>query len=556
MTRVPKRGTALVTAMAVLMVVFFTGSAILSLSLQSLRRGRFDALRARALALAEAGAERAIMYVRTTAPDGSTDGTWRTNGCTETVTGQGTYRMVVQDGSGANAGKLVITSTGTADQGSIQTRRSVRTVIKITREDVSIWNNAIFGGVGQAGRSVNGNTVIRGSVHLLGDGEPFDDVDLDQRWDSGESFTDKDGDSKYDIGEPWTDSDGDGHYDARESFDDVNGNATRDPALTVTDLASEISGSASMGNNYQGMVSNLRSQIPNPPTTAFGGETVETLNAKLRSKHGRVNVSGSASIGFANATAGSPMVKETMDGTYVSDGYGGTKGASSVYSDNGTTRKYDLGDGMVTFPTLTAPVTKGGVTYASYMDYLQTVGMVVSGPLNITKGTAYGPISDGKGNSISVSAGGVVNISGIVYVDGDINFNRNGGDRELRYTGRGTVVATGSIYVHTDLYPTGGNFPAPHVMGMIARRRIELATGSGDSQLTMAGAYYAQEQVVSAKQNSIAGTFVSSYFSMTNVPNLYQVPDLTNNMPPGMPGDQRIWVKSVRIDSWREVAAS
>ena len=133
-----RRGTALVTATGVLMVVFFTGSAILSLSLQSLRRGRFDVLRSRALSLAEFGAEKAILYLRTTAPDGSTDGTWRTNGRTETVTGEGTYRMVVQDGSGSNAGKVVVTTTGTADQGSISTRRSVRTVIKVTREDVSI----------------------------------------------------------------------------------------------------------------------------------------------------------------------------------------------------------------------------------------------------------------------------------------------------------------------------------------------------------------------------------------------------------------------------------
>jgi hypothetical protein len=241
----------------------------------------------------------------------------------------------------------------------------------------------------------------------------------------------------------------------------------------------------------------------------------------------------------------------------VSDGFGGTRGASSVYSDNGSTNRYDLGDGMVTFPTLTEPVVKDGVSYASYMDYLQATSLNIAGPLNLTAGTAYGPVSDANGNSLSVDTAGNITITGKVYVTGDINFNRGGGSGQdtFRYTGRGTFASTGSIQVHTNLLPTTG-FPMTDALGLIARRRMELATGFGDSQLTMAGAFYAQEQVVSSKQNNIAGTFVSSYYSMTNVPSIFQVPSLLDNMPPGMPGDQRIMIKTIRVESWRETANS
>jgi hypothetical protein len=41
---------------------------------------------------------------------------------------------------------------------------------------------------------------------------------------------------------------------------------------------------------------------------------------------------------------------------------------------------------------------------------------------------------------------------------------------------------------------------------------------------------------------------------MQNVPRMYQIPSLPDNLPPGMPGGDRIWVKTIRIDSWRETS--
>ena len=33
------------------------------------------------------------------------------------------------------------------------------------------------------------------------------------------------------------------------------------------------------------------------------------------------------------------------------------------------------------------------------------------------------------------------------------------------------------------------------------------------------------------------------------------IPKLVDNLPPGMPGDKKIYVKSLRLDSWREIPA-
>ena len=71
------------------------------------------------------------------------------------------------------------------------------------------------------------------------------------------------------------------------------------------------------------------------------------------------------------------------------------------------------------------------------------------------------------------------------------------------------------------------------------------------SQLELMGAFYAQGQIQSTKQTITAGTFVSTYFDMgTNVPEIYQVPMLPDNLPLGMVGAYPILI-FVPV-SWRE----
>lgn len=550
----------MILAFFVLMLVTAFGLAFMTLSTSSVLTSKRDVIRARAMSCAEAGVDKAISFLMTGGPNGEATGEWRTTHpstnpndhsadtlYTESMAAGESFSLCVRDGSGVTAGKVVITSTGTAIYGSATISRTVKVVVDYSKENVCPWNNAIFGGVGQSGKSINGNVKIMGSVHLLGDGEEFTDLDGDGRWDDNEPYTDSNHDGQYNLGEPYVDIDGDGHRDSKEPFLDVNGNGLREPALTVTDLAYETNGAATLGNNYAAMPAGLRSLVPNPPQDVFGGELIDTLEAKLRVKHGKVNISGSASVGNSNVAGNT--YKETVNGTYVSDGFGGNAGTGAVHSDNGFANGYDLGDGVVKFPVLDLlPFTKDGITYPSYMNYLALNSTIVVGDVNIQKGTPL-TISGPKG-SLSVDASGNMTIDGIVYVTGNISFGPS--KSKIIYDGHGTLVTPNSVFVHCDILPKT-NFPISDAMGLVARDRIELATGGGDAQLTMALAMYAQHKIISNKQSEIAGTMVASYYQMSNVPRLYQVPELANNLPPGMPGGDPIWIAGVSIESWQEM---
>ncbi|MBI2844033.1 MAG: hypothetical protein HYX78_11595 [Armatimonadetes bacterium] len=556
-----RKGSGMVLGLFALLILFAFGIAFLSSSTGSVIASKRDYLSARALSVAEAGVERAMSYLRGTAPDGSTDGSWRTghpaegpddhSGDTwhqETLATGESFKICVRTAAGGDTSRIIVTSVSTVTHGDSTASRTLKVLVERDEENVSPWNNVIFGGVGQTGRSIQGNVRMRGPVHLLGDGEEFTDVDGDGHWDDDEPYVDANTNGQYDAGESYTDVDGDGRRDAREPFVDVNGNGIRDPALTVTDLAQEVSGTADVGNNYDGMPVLLQNKLPTLPTVSFGGETVETLTAKMRVKHGRVDISGSAVVGYPNSTGNA--LKETMDGVYVSDGFGGNQGTAAVNSDNGSSQGYDLGDGIVEFPALGDPKPGYGGTYK---DYLRNNGLVIPGSLSLTPGVPYSNSSGG--NSISYDGSGNLEITGIVYVDGDLNLNKSPSVQTLMYEGSGTLFATGDVYVHCNVLPQT-NFPLTDRLGLIAGAKMEIATGPGDAQLTMALAMYAQYKIKIGKQCEIAGSCVSSYYEMQNVPHLYHVPELPNNLPPGMPGGDPIYVVTISVKSWQDFAGS
>jgi hypothetical protein len=98
-------------------------------------------------------------------------------------------------------------------------------------------------------------------------------------------------------------------------------------------------------------------------------------------------------------------------------------------------------------------------------------------------------------------------------------------------------------------------FPADDVIGFVSANNLNIGTGSGDSHLNIMGALYAQEKISNAKQNQIAGAMVSSYFDIKNVPDLFHVPSLADNLPPGMPGGGTSYKYTYQIvpNSWREL---
>jgi hypothetical protein len=134
---------------------------------------------------------------------------------------------------------------------------------------ISIWQNAIFAGTGQAGGLINGNVAIHGSVHLLGD-------DLDEN----------------------------------------------DEAVATIEVL-EMSGTSLIHNNYDGIPADLEWRVPPLPQTMVNGELVDTLFANLRVKNGLVSLSGNSEIGQVNVAGND--IKELMDGVFVTDGWTGNQ---------------------------------------------------------------------------------------------------------------------------------------------------------------------------------------------------------------------------------------
>jgi len=309
--------------------------------------------------------------------------------------------------------------------------------------------------------------------------------------------------------------------------------------LTSTNFAVNMSGGALIGNNYNGMDDALKALIPSIGAT-------EDLEAKLRVKQGKVGLSGAAKVGEPEATSTN---KDTVNGVYVTDGYGGTAGASNVSSDNGTNNAYDLGD-KVTFPSLNNPYTDPatGTNYSTYAGFL-TAKAYTTGALNISNDTASFTIGDANGSITWNKSTATLTISGLVKVDGTIDLAKK--NNEVTYSGKGTLYSTGSIYIHDNLLPSSG-FPATNAIGLIATQDIEIATVPGESHTKAAGAFYAEGKIKSGMQNKILGTFVSNYFDMgSQVPKIYQVPSLATNLPPGMPGATPVWVFTKK--TWREI---
>ncbi|HCX88908.1 MAG TPA: hypothetical protein DHT43_00010, partial [Deltaproteobacteria bacterium] len=208
--------------------------------------------------------------------------------------------------------------------------------------------------------------------------------------------------------------------------------------LTSTDFAVSMSGGALIGNNYNGMDDALKALIPSIGAT-------EDLEAKLRVKQGKVGLSGAAKVGEPEATSTN---KDTVNGVYVTDGYGGTAGASNVPSDNGTNNAYDLGD-KVTFPSLNNPYTDPatGTNYSTYAGFL-TAKAYTTGALNISNDTASFTIGDANGSITWDKSAATLTISGLVKA-GNIDLAKKG--KVVTYAGKGTLYSTGNIKIHDNL---------------------------------------------------------------------------------------------------------
>jgi len=406
--------------------------------------------------------------------------------------GEGTYSIKLKSVSGSTDA-IWIRSSGTVGD----TTETIEAYAKAV--NVSPWENAIFAGAGASGAMINGNVDVRGSVHILGTG------------------------------------------------------------LTSTDMAIDMGGTAQLvGNNYETMPSDLKAKVPALSTVIFGGETVETLNAEVRIKQGKVGLSGSASIGAVDVSGGSPAVKETADGVYITDGYDGTAGISNVHSDNGGTNGYDLEDAAV-FPSLADPAPED--SSQSRQAYFKANALVLTTELAaITPTSAAFTYTDGT-NTISKDAGGNLTITGRVYVDGNnsVSMDKAGSDKTITYTGSGSLLVTGNIQIDVNLVTdaNGGNASFPvrngsqNIVGFMTPNNIGFGS-SGGANIDVMGLFYAENQITVAKQTDIVGTVVTNYFDGGGqVPAIYQVPDASDNLPPGMIDGSNVWY--TKVLSWQKI---
>ncbi len=416
----------------------------------------------------------------------------------------------------------------------------------VAQTDVNVWRNAIFAGGGQSGGLINGNVSIHGSVHLLGD-------DL--------------------------------------------------PETGMAIAAIDLSGTSLIHNNYAGISPTLAAMIPALPTSTFNGESVQTLSAELRVKNGLVGMSGNSEIGELNVAGDAD--KETMDATYVNDGWTGTSATptadgrgipTNCFSDNGYDEQYDLGN-MVSLPMLDDDwrSTDGAKVWNNTTNDWYThdeyfTQVLLGSPTNPTDGirnanmtlnvagtntaAVYWNATTGQyltGTTAQAAAippstddylifnpaTNLLRVNGQIKINGTLSFAGQGNDRTIYYTGRGAILTTGDVTVDTNMLScnngntasTANSYPVNNCLGVMTRSNMYAGMSA---QLQLAGAFYAQNMIKTQRQTTVLGTFVSDFFDMgTNVPEIYQVPTLATNLPFGMVGYYPI-LATQRV-TWREI---
>ncbi|HRI86736.1 MAG TPA: hypothetical protein PLJ47_00165 [Candidatus Hydrogenedentes bacterium] len=406
-------------------------------------------------------------------------------------------------------------------------RRAAQVVVQ--GSDINVWRNALFAGDGNKNGLVTGNVTVAGSVHLLGD----------------------------------------------ELLDGA--------------VAISLTGSGEIKNNYGGMPAAFTKRIPGLEYEEHDGEKVQTLGAKLRVKRGRVGISGGATIGTKNV--GNNKVKETLDATFVADGWTGTSVASdgdrgdpkNVFSDNGWDAPYDMGDGLK-FPLLSDPYhemasgetfidSSTGKAYSTF-DYWKAAltPEIYKGDMTITTEKDFYWNAQRPSESFEEAANrkpgedyiyfnaktNIMEVSGQIMIDGDLYLGKEKKqDKTLYFTGRAAILVNGNVDIDTNLYSQNadgsqsGSFPVANCLGIMAGK--DIVVGRTANQYVM-GAFYAQGKFESLKKTHIAGSVVANYFDFgKSSPLIYEVPTLADNLPEGMLGVSN--GSSLTQLAWREIGA-
>lgn len=340
-----------------------------------------------------------------------------------------------------------------------------------------IWNNAVFGNRSTSRQLFNGNAEIHGSVYLMGINEHGRD------------------------------------FNANEAALTMGGNVL---------ISNTYIGTRPFPEEFEGLI----------PTD------IHTLNAEMRVRRGRVEYTGSVSVGQEGV--------DILDGTFVTHGFWerGVREinpSDDIFSVNGCLSPYDMeGETRIFLPRL----TENGNDSPFSVDFKSRASSI-TGSVEIGPALRIPAPAPGDGTLTFNAATRTLTVRGLVFINGDLTIN---GHEPITYDGSGSILVAGRVNVETNFLPRHA-FPSPDIVGIMAAGDINL--GVRASQVSIAGLFYSERNIFLGKQTALAGTIVCDNFDMGgNVPRIYQVPSTMEHLPRGLIGSDPIWV--MKTLSWRK----
>jgi hypothetical protein len=319
---------------------------------------------------------------------------------------------------------------------------------------------------------------------------------------------------------------------------------------------------------------------------------VTDLDTKVRVKGGDLTISApSAQVGYAgtdNSVTGIYVDGATnidVTGTHYYDEYTSEVPdvpLPSIY--DGLREVFDgLGSDLDTCIASKSGANSAAIATSIYADWANgtgclsaqsSTGMVVNAsdfgsPAVIDGSTGNLSYDDGAGNGMFFDdATDTLTIKGNVVILGDLNFGQTNGNDNITYevygdnsggfsqADGGTLYCSGDLGIRGNFSPDKDKGYLKGVTGVDDINSLGVVT-PGDITFTgkngniHAGFFFAEGQVNFNKQSKFAGTIIAGLVNFSQVPDVYQVPNLMNYLPPGVPGGQTI----VKLTSreWRRV---
>ncbi len=320
---------------------------------------------------------------------------------------------------------------------------------------------------------------------------------------------------------------------------------------------------------------------------------VTDLDTKVRVKGGDLTIgSTSAQVGYAGPD-------NSVTGIYV-DGATNIDAVGTHYYDEYTSEVPDvplpsiydglrevfdgLGTDLDTCIASKSGANSAAIATSIYADWASgtgclsaqsSTGMVINAsdfgsPAVIDGSTGNQSYDDGAGNGMFFDdATDTLTIKGNVVILGDLNFGQSNGNDNITYevygdnsggfsqADGGTLYCSGDLGIRGNFSPdkdkgylkgTSGLNDDINSLGVVTPGDITFTGKNGNIH---AGFFFAEGQVNYNKQSKFAGTVIAGLVNFSQVPDVYQVPNLMNYLPPGVPGGQTI----VKLTSreWRRV---